>query len=278
LGKKTAADRHTAPLAIVRRKMRDAMSKHSGKTAVISGGASGIGQASAIQLAKEGAEIIIADLDKAETTLKLIAEFGGKATAFRCDVTDPASVKAFSSEVQKAGMSCDILLNNAGIYPMQNFEEMTFEDWRHVLTVNLDSMFLMTKAFIDGMKQRGWGRIINIASDTVNLVLPGFAHYVASKAGVIGLTRSIATEYGQSGITANAIAPGLTKTPGTEAREQIAGGMTKEEFFTSYANMQAIKRVQQVSDLVGVVSFLASEEARFVTAQTIYVDGGLVRV
>jgi NAD(P)-dependent dehydrogenase (short-subunit alcohol dehydrogenase family) len=258
--------------------MRDAMSKHSGKTAVISGAASGIGQASAIQLAKEGAEIIIADLDKAETTLKLIAEFGGKATAFRCDVTDPASVKAFSSEVQKAGMSCDILLNNAGIYPMQNFEEMTFEDWRHVLTVNLDSMFLMTKAFIDGMKQRGWGRIINITSDTVNLVLPGFAHYVASKAGVIGLTRSIATEFGQSGITANAIAPGLTKTPGTEAREKIAGGMTKEEFFTSYANMQAIKRVQQVSDLVGVVSFLASEEARFVTAQTIYVDGGLVRV
>jgi NAD(P)-dependent dehydrogenase (short-subunit alcohol dehydrogenase family) len=252
--------------------------RHEGKTAIISGAASGIGQASAIQLAMEGAEIIIADLEKAETTLNLIAEFGGKASAFRCDVTDPASVKAFSSDVEKAGKSCDILLNNAGIYPMQDFDEMTFEEWRHVLTVNLDSMFLMTKAFIGDMKRRQWGRIINIASDTVNLVLPGFAHYVASKAGVIGLTRSLATEYGQSGITANAIAPGLTKTPGTEAREQIAGGMSKEEFFTAYANMQAIKRVQQVSDLVGVVSFLASDEAAFVTAQTIYVDGGLVRV
>ena len=161
---------------------------------------------------------------------------------------------------------------------MQTFDEMTFENWRHVLSVNLDSMFLMTKAFADGMQRRKWGKIINIASDTVNLVLPGFTHYIASKAGVIGFTRALATEFGQVGITANAIAPGLTRTPGTEAREQIAGGMSREEFFDAYANMQAIKRVQSVSDLVGVVSFLASDDAAFVTAQTIYVDGGLVRV
>jgi NAD(P)-dependent dehydrogenase (short-subunit alcohol dehydrogenase family) len=111
------------------------------------------------------------------------------------------------------------------------------------------------------------GSIVNLASDTVNLVLPGFTHYVASKAGVIGFTRSLATEYGQSGITANAIAPGLTRTPGTEAREEIAGGMSREEFFVAYANMQAIKRVQEVSDLVGVVSFLARAFAVFVTAR-----------
>jgi len=259
--------------------MRNAMAKrHEGRTAIISGAASGIGQASAIQLAKEGADIIIADRDKAEKTLQLIAEFGGRATAFQCDVTNPTSVEAFRTALDAAPARCDILVNNAGIYPMQTFDEMTFEDWRHVLTVNLDSMFLMTKAFIDGMKRRKWGRIINIASDTVNLVLPGFTHYVASKAGVIGFTRSLATEYGQSGITANAIAPGLTRTPGTEAREEIAGGMSREEFFAAYANMQAIKRVQEVSDLVGVVSFLASEDAGFVTAQTIYVDGDLVRI
>ena len=175
-------------------------------------------------------QIIIADRDKAEKTLRLVAEFGGKATAFQCDVTHPTSVEAFRTAVDSAGARCDILVNNAGIYPMQTFDEMTFEDWRHVLTVNLNSMFLMTKAFIDGMKRRKWGRIVNIASDTVNLVLPGFTHYVASKAGVIGFTRSLATEYGQSGITANAIAPGLTRTPGTEAREEIAGGMSQRSF------------------------------------------------
>jgi NAD(P)-dependent dehydrogenase (short-subunit alcohol dehydrogenase family) len=252
--------------------------RHEGKTAVISGAASGIGQASAIRLAEEGAEIIIADRDKAEKTLQLIAEVGGKATAVQCDVTNPASVKALKAAVENGGGCCDILINNAGIYPMQTFDEMTFEDWRRVLSVNLDSMFLMTKAFIGAMHRQRWGRIINIASDTVNLVLPGFSHYIASKAGVIGFTRGLATEFGQSGITANAIAPGMTRTPGTEARKEIPGGMSQDEFFVVYANMQAIKRVQEVSDLVGVVSFLASEDAVFVTAQTIYVDGGLVRV
>ena len=252
--------------------------RHEGKTAVISGAASGIGQASAVRLAEEGAEIIIADRDKAEKTLQLVAAVGGKATAVQCDVTNPTSVAALKAAVEKSGGRCDILVNNAGIYPMQTFDEITFEDWRRVLSVNLYSMFLMTKAFAEGMRRRKWGRIINIASDTVNLVVPGFTHYIASKAGVIGLTRALATEFGQDGITANAIAPGQTRTPGTEARKEIPGGMSQEEFFVVYANMQAIKRVQAVSDLVGIVSFLASDDAVFVTAQTIYVDGGLVRV
>jgi NAD(P)-dependent dehydrogenase (short-subunit alcohol dehydrogenase family) len=245
--------------------------RHEGRTAIISGAASGIGQASAIRLAKEGAEIIIADRDKAEKTLQLIAEFGGKATAFQCDVTGPASVEAFRTAVDAAGARCDILVNNAGIYPMQTFDEMTFEDWRHVLTVNLDSMFLMTKAFIDGMKRRKWGRIVNIASDTVNLVLPGFTHYVASKAGVIGFTRSLATEYGQSGITANAIAPGLTRPAPRRARRS-------REACLERSFLLPMRICRQSSACRRYPISWGSKDAGFVTAQTIYVDGGLVRV
>jgi (S)-1-phenylethanol dehydrogenase len=250
--------------------------RHQGKTAVISGAASGIGQASAVRLAEEGADIIVADRDKAEKTLAQIADVGGKATAVQCDVSDPASVAKLKEAVEQNGGRCDILINNAGIYPMQSFDDIKFEDWRRVLSVNLDSMFLMTKAFVGGMRQRGWGRIVNMASDTVSLLVPDFVHYITSKAGVIGFTRSLATEFGQHGVTVNAIAPGLTRTPGTLGRKE-AGGMSNEALFELMANMQSIKRGEQVSDLVGAVSFLSSDDAAFITGQTLYVNGGLTR-
>ena len=246
--------------------------KHQGKTAVISGAASGIGQASAVRLAEEGAQIVIADRAKADETLQRIAAAGGSATAVQCDISDPASVAKLKDEVEKGGGRCDILVNNAGIYPMQSFDEISFEDWRRVLSVNLDSMFLMAKAFAGG----GWGRIINLASDTVNLLVPDFVHYITSKAGVIGFTRSLTTELGPQGVTVNAIAPGLTRTPGTLARKE-AGGMSNEALFEMILNMQSIKRSEQATDLVGAVSFLASEDAGFITGQTLYVNGGLTR-
>jgi NAD(P)-dependent dehydrogenase (short-subunit alcohol dehydrogenase family) len=251
--------------------------KHEGKTVVISGAASGIGQASAVRLAEEGARVIIVDRDKAQQTLQLIEGAGGHGVAVQGDVSDPASVGALKAEVEKNGGRCDILVNNAGIYPVQTFDEITFEDWRRVLSVNLDSMFLMTKALSGAMRQRRWGRIINIASDTVSLLVPAFVHYITSKAGVIGLTRSLATEFGEHGVTVNAIAPGLTRTPGTLARKGIPGGLSNEGLFDLMANMQSIKRNETVSDLVGTVSFLASEDAAFITGQTLYVNGGLTR-
>ncbi len=252
--------------------------RHQGRTAIISGAASGIGQASAVRLAEEGAQIVIADRDNAEKTVRLVEGVGGKAIAVQCDVSNPASVATLKREVENGGGRCDILVNNAGIYPMQSFDDITFEDWRRVLSVNLDSMFLMTKAFADGMRQRGWGRIVNIASDTVSLVVPAFVHYITSKAGVIGLTRALATEFGEHGVTANAIAPGLTRTPGTLARKEVPGGMSNGALFDLMAGMQSIKRGEQVSDLVGAVSFLASDDAGFITGQTLYVNGGLTRV
>jgi NAD(P)-dependent dehydrogenase (short-subunit alcohol dehydrogenase family) len=251
--------------------------KHQGRTAVVSGASAGIGQASAVRLAEDGLRIVIADRDKADETLRLIEGVGGQGAAIRCDVSDPASVAALSREVESRCGGCDVLVNNAGIYPMQFFDEITFDDWRRVLSVNLDSMFLTAKAFVGCMRLRRWGRIINLASDTVSLAVPGFTHYMASKAGVIGLTRALASELGEHGITANAIAPGQMRTPGTLGRSKIPGGMSQDEFFDVVANMQSIKRVGLVSDLVGTVSFLASDDAAFVTGQTIFVDGGLVR-
>ena len=248
----------------------------AGKTAVISGAASGIGQASALRLAQDGAHVIVADRARADQTLKMIADAGGQALAVACDVSDPASVATLKNEVEKNGGRCDILLNNAGIYPMQPFDEITFADWRRVLSVNLDSMFLMTKAFADGMRKSGWGRIINIASDTVSLLVPNLVHYITSKGGVIGFTRSLATEFGEHGVTVNAIAPGLTRTPGT-TNNKLPGDMTPEKLFDMMAHMQSIKRSEVATDLVGAISFLASDDAAFMTGQTLYVNGGLTR-
>lgn len=250
--------------------------RHQGKTVVISGAAAGIGQAAAVRLAEEGARIVIADRAEAQDTLRLIEGVGGLAVAVKCDVSDPASVAALKQAVEKDGGHCDILVNNAGIYPMQTFDEISFDDWRRVLAVNLDSMFLMTKALAGGMRRRRWGRVINIASDTVNLLVPNLVHYIASKGGVIGFTRSLATEFGEHGVTVNAIAPGLTRTPGT-INQKIPGGMTPAALFDIMAHTQSIKRSELATDLVGAVSFLASDDAAFITGQTLYVNGGLTR-
>jgi NAD(P)-dependent dehydrogenase (short-subunit alcohol dehydrogenase family) len=249
---------------------------HHGRVAVISGAASGIGQASAVRLANDGAKVVVVDRANAQQTLDLITASGGAARAIVCDVSNPESVAALKTEVESKIGQCDILVNNAGIFPTQRFEDITFEDWRHVLSVNLDSMFLMTRAFASGMRQRRWGRVINIASDTVSLLVPDFVHYITSKAGVIGFTKSTATEFGPQAVTANAIAPGLTRTPGALSRKE-AGGMTNDELFALQANMQSIKRSEEVSDLVGAVSFIASDDAAFITGQTLYVNGGITR-
>jgi NAD(P)-dependent dehydrogenase (short-subunit alcohol dehydrogenase family) len=250
---------------------------HQGKVAVITGAAAGIGQAFARRLAEDGVDIVIADVQPAEETVTLVREVGRRALACRCDVTSPEAVTMLAQEVSAQFGRCDILINNAGIYPIQAFDELTFADWRRVLTLNLDAVFLVTKAFYAGMKERGWGRIVNMASSTFGSVVTGYTHYVASKGGVIGFTRALATELGPYGITVNAIAPSLTRTPGTLARGPRAGRSNMEEEYTASAARQAIPRPEVPADLVGAVSFLTSDDAAFLTGQTLYVDGGLVR-
>src|SRR5581483_9612242 len=196
---------------------------HKDKVAVITGGANGIGQAFAKRLAEDGVHIAIADLTDGRETVKLVEAAGRKALAVNCDVASPDSVAAMAQAVTDTFGRADIVVNCAGIYPQRDFAAMTFADWRKVLSINLDGTFLVTAAFVPGMRARQWGRIVNMASSTFGSVTTGFAHYVASKGGVIGFTRALAGDVAADGITVNAIAPGLTISPGTIVRKPRPG-------------------------------------------------------
>jgi NAD(P)-dependent dehydrogenase (short-subunit alcohol dehydrogenase family) len=155
---------------------------------------------------------------------------------------------------------------------MQPLGDISFADRRRVVGINLDSLFLLTQTFLPPMRQRGWGRIIGVASATFQTGAPGMAHYVASKGGVIGFIRAVATEVGGDGITANAIAPGFIRTEGTSTGAHDAAGL-----FDKTLAAQAIKHTGHPDDLVGALSFIASDDAAFMTGQTLFVDGGITR-
>ena len=245
--------------------------KHQGKVVVVTGASSGMGQEFAVRLATEGASLVLASRHLAEETQQKIADGGGKAIARTCDVTSAADIQALADAVKSEFGRCDILINNAGIYPFQPFAEMSFEDWRKILSVDLDSLFLTCKAFVPLMQQNNWGRIINISSNVCWTVAPNVTHYTTAKMGVIGFTRALATEVADAGITVNAVAPGLVRTGTTENGEQA-------EMFDMVKQMQAIHRTEEPGDVASVVSFLASEDSRFMTGQTMLVDGGMTRV
>ena len=250
---------------------------HRDKVAVITGGANGIGLAFAKRLAEDGAHVAIADIAPAEATVKLVEQAGRQALACKCDVASPESVAAMAKAVEGRFGRCDILINCAGIFPQQAFDTMSYAEWRRLLSINLDSVFLCSSAFVPGMKQRKWGRIISMASSTLGSVVTGFVHYVTSKGGIVGFTRALASELGPHGITVNAISPGLTRSPGTLARAPRPGMASMEDEYALAATMQAIKRPEVPADLVGTVSFLTSDDAAFMTGQTLNVDGGRVR-
>ena len=246
--------------------------RHQGRVAVVTGGAKGIGRAFAGRLASEGAAVAVVDLEPAADTMALLSGAGAEAASFEADVTSEDDVARLSAEIVERFGRCDILINNVGIYPNEPFEAVDFAKWRRVMAINLDSMFLTAKAFAPGMVERGWGRIVNMASNTFNTSVTGYSHYIASKGGVIGFTRALANDLADKGITVNAIAPSLVRTHGTEVTNPRS-----DERFAAVSAMQAIKRTQMPEDLTGTLSFLASDDAAFMTGQTLYVDGGWVR-
>lgn len=252
-------------------------SSHEGKVAVVTGAGQGIGQAYARRLAENGADVVVVDLVHPTETLALISDAGSRGLAHIGDIAEPETAGAVAALVEAEFGRCDILVNNAGIYPMAPFEELRYEDWRRMFAVNLDAMFLLCHTLLPGMRRSGWGRIVNMASNAVGLNITHCVPYIASKAGVIGFTRALASEVGVDGVTVNAIAPSLVQTPTTMQREGGPGGLAPAEEAELVAGMQAIKRPQTPQDLVGMIAFLTSEDAGFITAQTLFVDGGLVR-
>jgi NAD(P)-dependent dehydrogenase (short-subunit alcohol dehydrogenase family) len=247
------------------------MSRHGkARVAVVTGGAQSIGQAVAQRLAQDGHDVAIADLQPAAETEELVRAEGRRCLSVQCDIASGESVAAMADEVRAELGPCEILVANAGVYPVLDLAETGWEDWRRVMSINVDSLFHLGKAFLPGMTERGWGRIVAVSSTTFHMGTPRFAAYTTSKAAVIGFVRAVATEVGDAGVTINAIAPSLVRTEGTLAGPQV-------DWFESTSVMQAIKRVEEPADLVGAVSFFASDDAAFITGQTLPVDGGLAR-
>ena len=246
----------------------------SGRTAIVTGGASGIGAAYVRAYADAGAQVVIADVqDRVGNALaEELAGAGAQARFVHTDVADEAETEALAAAALDAFGSIDVLVNNAALYvaigKKKPLEDITVEEWDRVMAVNARGVWLCMKAVSPVMRRQGQGRIVNIASGVVHAGVPYFCHYLASKAAVIGITRSSARELGPDGITVNAIAPGLVANESSEA-------MNGRDYLDNAVPMRAIKRDMLPDDLVGALMFLSSDASAFITGQTFIVDGGV---
>jgi 3-oxoacyl-[acyl-carrier protein] reductase/pyridoxal 4-dehydrogenase len=230
------------------------MGKLDSRVAIVTGAAQGIGKAVADKLEAEGATVVGADIQEGTTA--------------RADVSNEDDVKRLVDETVATHGKLDVLVNVAAIVPFTPWDEVDFAEWRRIMSVNLDGTFLTNHYAQKAMRENGYGRIVNIASNVILAGTPNLAHYVASKGGVFAFTRALAREIGQYGITVNAVAPGLTETEGVMASPH-------KEAFEFVQMLQCIPRRGVATDIAPAVAFLASEEAGWVTGQLLVADGGM---
>lgn len=238
----------------------------AGKIAVVTGGGSGIGQSIATVLAAKGAAVAIWDLnlENSEKTVAAIREAGGTAIAIAGDAADADAVAASAARTRAELGPVTVLVNNAGITSYEPFASLSEDSWDRMIGINLKGPFLVTKALVPDMLAAGWGRIINISSSSAQTGAPGMAHYAASKGGVIGLTKALAVEFIEQGITVNHVPPGFIDTPLTRQTIDVEAA----------AAHMPMKRAGQPEDIGHAVAYLASDEAGYVTGQTLSVNGG----
>jgi len=249
------------------------MSKLSGKVAIVTGAAQGIGATYAKALANEGAKIVLTDILDCEPIAKKIKSSyqGSETLTLITDVSDEKSTQLMVEKTMDKFGSVDILVNNAAIFGTLvpgKFEDIDVAEWDNLMAVNVKGPWLCTKAVAPIMRNKGYGKIINIASGTIYKGTPGLLHYVSSKGAIIAMTRVLSRELGEDGICVNTISPGLTMSENVLNSEKWMAGRDINK------QTRAIKRYQTPDDLIGTLIFLSSEDSDFMTGQSMVVDGG----
>jgi 3-oxoacyl-[acyl-carrier protein] reductase len=245
------------------------MSSLTGKIALVTGASQGIGRACALELARAGATVALAarNIEKLDAVAAEIAQAGGSAKAYALDVSSEESIKAAAKAILADQGTVHILVNNAGITKDGLALRMRLADFEDVLRTNLTGAFLLTQAVISSMMKARWGRVINITSVVGETGAAGQANYAASKAGLIGLTKSLAREFASRGVTVNAVAPGFIETA-------MTGALTDEQK-AGILSMIPLARYGADADIAAAVAYLASEGAGYITGHTLDVNGGL---
>jgi len=241
----------------------------TGKTALVTGASGGIGGAIAKALHGQGASIVLSGT-RADALEAMKNELGNRAFVAVCNLSDPASVEALPKAAEAAGGAIDILVNNAGITRDNLFLRMKDDEWDQVIAVNLTAAFKLSRAVLRGMMKKRWGRIINITSVVGSTGNPGQGNYAAAKAGLVGMTKSLAGEIASRNITVNCVAPGFVTTPMTDV-------LTDAQKEASLAHIP-MGRHGRPEEIGAAVAYLASDEASYITGQTIHVNGGMAMI